>query len=61
MGNRDKQRILNKAITVGQEALVKMYQGNTNKIILGFSLNTLRIAKMKNSRDSIWWRGFRTQ
>ena len=48
MGNRDKQRILNKAITVGQEALVEMCQGNTNKMILGFSLNTLRIAKMKN-------------
>ena len=48
MGKRDKQRILNKTITVGQEALVEMCQGNTNKMILGFSLNTLRIAKMKN-------------
>ena len=59
MGNRDKQRILNKAITVGQEALVKMYQGNTNKIILGFSLNTLRIAKMKKLKLQPMVEGFR--
>ena len=54
MGNRDKQRILNKGTTVAQKALIEMFQGSKNKMILGFSLNTLRIAKMKNSSDNTW-------
>jgi hypothetical protein len=57
-------RILNKVITIVQEALPKMFnffsiQGNMNTMILEFNLKTLGIAKMKTSSDRIWWRGFR--
>jgi hypothetical protein len=60
MGYRDKQRIHNRGLSSGQEALKKMFkvlsdQGNAIKPTLRFYLTLVRMARVKNSGDSICW------
>jgi hypothetical protein len=61
MGGRNKQRINNKGILNGQEALKEMFkvfsdQGNINPNNPKFYLRLIRMVKIKNSGDSTCWR-----
>ena len=62
MGYRTKQRILNRKISNGQKILKKMFsilshQGNA-KTTLRYHHTPIRMTKIKNTNDSLFWGGF---
>ena len=62
MGHKTKQRILNRGISNGREALKEMFkvlshQRNANQNICEISSYTYKMAKIRNSSDSTYWWG----
>jgi hypothetical protein len=60
MGQRLKQRILNRGFSYGQEALKEMFkvlsnQRKANQYICEISSYTYKMAKIRNSSDSTYW------
>ena len=66
MGYRTKQRILNRRISNGQKILQKMFtvlshQGNANQNNSEIHFTPVRLAKIRNTNDSLCWRGCRVK
>ena len=62
MGYRSKQRILNRRISNGWDTLKKLFnilshQGNANQNNWDIIFQPVRMTKIKNTNDSLYWRG----